>query len=106
MYFEQIHPRLFTNSANQWFAKTIMDRSELELNLNTAVLKLKDMTRQTLVRTVVAQAISLGLVTREHPESPRHPRQRYLLTDKGLKVLLRLGCVDAGLEQMSKVVIH
>ena len=27
-YFEQIHPRLFTNSANQWFAKTIMDRSE------------------------------------------------------------------------------
>ena len=27
-YFEQTHPRLFTNSANQWFAKTIMDRSE------------------------------------------------------------------------------
>jgi hypothetical protein len=27
-YFEQTHPRLFTNSANQWFAKTIMDRNE------------------------------------------------------------------------------
>lgn len=25
MLFEQIHPRLFTNSANQWFAKTMMN---------------------------------------------------------------------------------
>lgn len=61
--------------------------NELEPNLNEAITKICDMARQTLVRTVIAQAISLGFVTREHPESPRHPRQRYLLTTKGLQVL-------------------
>ena len=59
----------------------------LERDLNEAITKICDMARQTLVRTVIAQAISLGFVTREHPESPRHPRQRYLLTTKGLQVL-------------------
>ncbi|HIS21949.1 MAG TPA: hypothetical protein IAC09_00725 [Candidatus Cryptobacteroides intestinipullorum] len=59
----------------------------LERNLNMAMTRLQGMARQTLVRTVIAQAISSGLVTREHPESPRHPRQRYLLTEDGLKVL-------------------
>ena len=59
----------------------------LERNLNMAMSRLRGMARQTLVRTVIAQAISSGLVTREHPESPRHPRQRYLLTEDGLKAL-------------------
>ena len=39
------------------------------------------------MRTVIAQTISLGLVSREHTESPCHPHQRYLLTDKELSFI-------------------
>ena len=60
----------------------IQDASELGTNLNELEPNLNE-----AVRTVIAQAISLGFVTREHPESPRHPRQRYLLTTKGLQGL-------------------
>ena len=60
----------------------IQDASELGTNLNELEPNLNE-----AVRTVIAQAISLRFVTREHPESPRHPRQRYLLTTKGLQVL-------------------
>ena len=38
--FEQILPRLFENASNQWFAKTMMGRSEHSENLFYADLQL------------------------------------------------------------------
>lgn len=76
----------------------IQDISELELNsdrtptelrqkFGNILSKLASSSDRTVYRNSINPAIEQGLVTREHPESPHHPRQRYLLTDKGLEVL-------------------
>lgn len=76
----------------------IQDISELELNsdrtptelrqkFDNILSKLASSSDRTVYRNSINPAMEQGLVTREHPESPRHPRQRYLLTDKGLEVL-------------------
>lgn len=76
----------------------IQDISELELNSDRAstelrqkfdniLSKLASSSDRTVYRNSINPAMEQGLVTREYPESPRHPRQRYLLTDKGLEIL-------------------
>lgn len=65
----------------------IQDMSELEPNLDRILSKLANVSGKTIIRNFINPSMVQGFVTREHPESPRHPRQRYLLTDKGLKVL-------------------
>jgi DNA-binding HxlR family transcriptional regulator len=37
-------------------------------------------------------AIKSGLVQMKYPDSPRHPRQKYCLTELGLEVLKVYGC--------------
>lgn len=59
----------------------------LEPGLKSGLSNLSKMGKRNMVKNVLNPAIDMGLVTREHPESPRHPRQRYLLTVKGLKML-------------------
>ena len=49
--------------------------------------RLSKTSRQNITKVYINLAIAQGLVTREHPESPRHPHQRYLLTAKGIEVL-------------------
>lgn len=46
--------------------------------------------RQYLIKSVIKPAIAMGLVAREHPDKPKHPRQRYLLTMQGLEILNRI----------------
>ena len=43
---------------------------------------LKD--RESFLKLYLSPAIVEGFVRMLHPESPRHPRQKYLLTAKGL----------------------
>ncbi len=43
--------------------------------------------RQTFRVNYLAPAIEAGFVTLLYPDSPRHPRQRYLLTPKGIMLL-------------------
>lgn len=48
------------------------------------VLELKE--RKSFISLYLNPAINGGLVTMKYPDSPRHPRQKYLLTVKGLAV--------------------
>ncbi len=49
---------------------------------------LKD--RKNFLEYSLTPAITEGLVRMKHPDSPRHPRQKYLLTVKGLTVYERI----------------
>lgn len=55
------------------------ERSANEL---MTIIGLKD--RKNFVEYSLAPAVHADLVQMKFPDSPRHPRQRYLLTDKGL----------------------
>ena len=46
--------------------------------------------RETFVNNYLNPAIKDGFVRLLYPESPRHPRQKYLLTAKGLAVFQEL----------------
>ena len=46
-----------------------------------SALQLKD--RKSFLELYLSPAIKQGLIKMLYPESPRHPRQRYLLTPKG-----------------------
>ncbi len=59
-----------------------------------AAVKLRD--RKNFLQYSLAPAMGLGLVQMLHPERPNHPRQKYLLTVKGLALLHELGSVDKG----------
>ena len=48
------------------------------------VTGLKD--RKNVLDVYLTPAISEGYVRMLHPQSPRHPRQKYLLTVKGLAI--------------------
>ena len=56
-------------------------------NFAEALTKLSKSSDRTLFRNAINPSIKQGLVTREHPESPRRPHQRYLLTSKGIEAL-------------------
>lgn len=43
--------------------------------------------RDNFLKLYLNPAISEGYVRLLYPQSPRHPRQKYLLTAKGLEVL-------------------
>ena len=42
--------------------------------------------RRYVREKMLVPAIEQGLVLMEHPDSPRHPKQRYYLSEKGLKL--------------------
>ena len=46
---------------------------------------LKD--RKNFIEYTLSPAVSAGLVRMKYPASPRHPRQKYLLTAKGAELL-------------------
>lgn len=65
---------------------SIRDKSLTKMEL----LKLGKLTcksRKTLEDNYINPAIEQGWVAMEYPQTPRHPRQKYKLTEKGLSVL-------------------
>lgn len=58
--------------------------SELSLKEMLAAMGLKD--RKSFLTLYLNPAIAAGYVRLLYPDSPRHPRQKYLLTVKGLAV--------------------
>ena len=61
--------------------KAIADR-QLSIKEILESLMLKD--RENLMASYLNPAIESGLVERLYPDKPRHPRQKYRLTAKGL----------------------
>ena len=58
--------------------------SELSLKEMLAAMGLKD--RKSFLTLYLNPSITAGYVRLLYPDSPRHPRQKYLLTVKGLAV--------------------
>ena len=57
--------------------------------------------RDSFLKLYLGPAVSQGIVSLLYPKSPRHPRQKYLLTQKGLDFLK-----ETGPEMVSRVERH
>ena len=66
--------------------KLIIAIGDIEMSVKEMlnVLKLKE--RKSFISLYLNPAINEGYVSMLYPDSPRHPRQKYLLTVKGLAV--------------------
>jgi len=63
----------------------ILGHQELSIKEMLSFMGLKD--RKNFLEIYLTPAIRDGYVTMQYPDSPRHPRQKYLLTVKGMAVL-------------------
>ena len=63
----------------------IIGEQEMTVKDLMTSIGLKD--RENFLKLYLNPAISEGYVRLLYPQSPRHPRQKYLLTAKGLEVL-------------------
>ena len=78
----QVQDKLHT--ANPNITKVILVVGEKELSVKEIMdgLELKD--RKNVLNLYLLPAITEGYIRMLYPDSPRHPRQKYLLTVKGL----------------------
>ena len=63
-----------------------MTASELQLGLKLGPqlgLELEQKSQRYFKKVCLYPAIELKLIAQTHPESPRHPRQKYYLTELG-----------------------
>ena len=61
-----------------------MTASELQLGLKLGPqLGLEQKSQRYFKKVCLYPAIELKLIAQTHPESPRHPRQKYYLTELG-----------------------
>jgi DNA-binding HxlR family transcriptional regulator len=65
----------------------IMSIGEQELSMKQIMEATGKMHRPSLLYNYIEPAIKDGIVTLLYPNSPRHPRQKYKLTVKGLALL-------------------
>lgn len=85
-----------TSSVNQFLTdnetvkRLVMAIGETKLSVKEMMkaVKLKD--RKNFMQYSLSPAIESGFVQMLHPESPNHPRQKYLLTVKGLALYQEL----------------
>ena len=64
-----------------------MDKESLPKKELLKLGKLACKSRETLEKTYLNPAMEQGYVTMLYPDNPRHPKQKYLLTPKGLELL-------------------
>lgn len=62
----------------------ILAEQQLSIKEMLAVMKLKD--RENFMANYLNPAMKEGFVVMLYPSNPKHPRQKYLLTAKGLAV--------------------
>lgn len=62
----------------------MLAEQQLSIKEMIATLNLKD--RENFMANYLNPAMKEGLVVMLYPDNPRHPRQKYLLTEKGLEV--------------------
>ena len=78
----QVQDKLHTENPN--ITKLILVVGEKELSVKEIMdgLELKD--RKNVLNLYLNPAITEGYIRLLYPDSPRHPRQKYLLTVKGM----------------------
>ncbi len=84
----QVPDKLHTDNPQILKLITTIGYQQLSVKEMLAVLDLKD--RENFMNLFLSPAIREGFVCMLYPESPRHPRQKYLLTEKGKAFLNRL----------------
>lgn len=83
---EQV-PNKLTEQVSDPEIKLLLAVGEQELSLKRIMEIIGIKHRPTLLYNYIEPSIKDGLVTLLYPESPRHPRQKYKLTVKGLAIL-------------------
>jgi len=78
----QVPDKLNVVNANIELLMRTLGEKELSVKEMMTALGLKD--RENFMNLYLSQAINEGYVRMLYPNSPRHPRQKYLLTVKGL----------------------
>ena len=63
----------------------ILVDKQLSVKQMLTVLGLKD--RVSFVKNYLSSAIEQGLIVMLYPDSPKHPKQKYLLSEKGILAL-------------------
>jgi fido (protein-threonine AMPylation protein) len=77
----QVHNQLYTDNINITSLVLLIGDQELSVKGIMEGLNLKD--RKNVLNLYLNPALSEGYVRLLYPNSPRHPRQKYLLTVKG-----------------------
>ena len=78
----QVQDKLHTSNPNMLRLLQVVGERELSVKSIMEGLELKD--RKNVLNLYLNPAIAEGYVRLLYPQSPRHPRQKYLLTVKGL----------------------
>jgi len=84
----QVQDKLHTNNPN--IIKLVLAVGKKELSVKEMKVGVGLKGRDNFLNLYLAPAIQEGLVRMLYPDSPRHPRQKYLLTPKGLSLLNEL----------------
>lgn len=75
---------------NPQILKLILSVGEQELSVSEMLPRLQLKDRKNFLELYLSPAIQEGFVTMLYPDSPRHPRQKYLLTEKGQALFYEL----------------
>ena len=84
----QVQDKLHTDNPNIVRLVQVVREQELSVKEIMEGIGLKD--RKNVLNLYLNPAIAEGYVRLLYPQSPRHPRQKYLLTVKGLALLNEL----------------
>ena len=82
---QQVPNKLVTNNPNVLSVINAIGKDECSIKQIMEIMNLKD--RPSFLNVYLTPAIAEGFVRMKFPNSPHHPRQRYLLTLKGLMLL-------------------
>ena len=82
---QQVPNKLVTNNPNVLSVTNAIGKDECSIKQIMEIMNLKD--RPSFLNVYLTPAIAEGFVRMKFPNSPHHPRQRYLLTLKGLMLL-------------------
>ena len=85
---QQVPKKLSTDNPYITRIVNTLGNNQLSVKEMLDSLHLKD--RENFLKLYLTPAINGGLVKMLYPDSPRHPRQKYLLTGKGQMLLSQL----------------
>ena len=84
----QVRDKFHTDNLNTAKLVCVIGKQELSVKEIMANIGLKD--RKNLLMLYLTPAISEGYVRMLYPDKPRHPKQKYLLTIKGIALFNEL----------------
>lgn len=84
----QVQDKVHTDNSEIERLVAVIGKEQMSVKMMMEKLQLKG--RDNFLRLYLFPALEEGFVTLLYPDKPRHPRQKYLLTVKGLALLSEL----------------